>query len=80
MALGCVIKRADALVVTVPTFVFITMLPGRVIEETEGNHLGGGYMRALARCFDKMEGEGGREREGRDGEGSIETENGWWTR
>ena len=28
IALGCVIKRADALVVTVPTFVFITMLPG----------------------------------------------------
>jgi hypothetical protein len=28
MALGCVVKRADALVVAVPTSVFVTMLPG----------------------------------------------------
>lgn len=44
MALGCVIKRADALVVTVPTFVFITMLPGRVIEETDCDYNGGRYL------------------------------------
>jgi hypothetical protein len=54
MALGCVIKRADALVVTVPTFVFITMLPGRLIAETKGGHMGGGFVRVLARCIGKM--------------------------
>ena len=43
MALGCVIKRADALVVTVPTFVFITMLPGTVIEGTDCDFNGGRY-------------------------------------
>jgi hypothetical protein len=41
MALGCVIKRADALVVTVPTFVFITMLPGTVIKGTDCDFNGG---------------------------------------